>query len=61
MRSMTNGTANREPRWRHNQPALTTGYNPRWPHATDEPAGRHSRPLRAGDRASVLAGDPDLH
>jgi hypothetical protein len=37
---MTNDTVNREPRWHHNRPELTTGYNPRWPHRRDEPAGR---------------------
>jgi hydrogenase small subunit len=30
MRSITNLTANKEPKWRHNGPALTTGYEPRW-------------------------------
>jgi hydrogenase small subunit len=43
MRSMTNDTVNREPRWRHNRPELTTGYNPRWPHERDEPAGTAAR------------------
>jgi hydrogenase small subunit len=28
LRSMTNTTANKEPRWRHTGPALTTGYHP---------------------------------
>jgi hydrogenase small subunit len=31
LRSITNHTVNAEPRWRHNRPELTTGYNPRWP------------------------------
>jgi hydrogenase small subunit len=31
LRSITNHTVNSEPRWRHNRPELTTGYNPRWP------------------------------
>ncbi len=30
MRAITNRSANREPRWRHNGPALTTGYDPLW-------------------------------
>ncbi|MEV0625959.1 hydrogenase expression protein HypE [Nonomuraea wenchangensis] len=30
MRGITNHTANREPRWRHNREALTSGYDPRW-------------------------------
>jgi hydrogenase small subunit len=30
MRSFTNLTANKEPKWRHNGPELTTGYDPRW-------------------------------
>jgi hydrogenase small subunit len=31
LRSITNDTVNKEPKWRHNRDALTTGYNPRWP------------------------------
>ena len=31
MRSITNETVNKEPKWRHNRNELTTGYNPRWP------------------------------
>lgn len=31
LRSLTNITVNREPKWRHNNPELTSGYNPRWP------------------------------
>jgi hydrogenase small subunit len=30
MRAFTNRTVNREPKWHHNGPALTSGYNPRW-------------------------------
>ena len=30
MRSITNRGANAEPKWRHNRPELTTGYEPRW-------------------------------
>ncbi|GAB3330635.1 hydrogenase expression protein HypE [Micromonospora halotolerans] len=30
LRGITNGTANREPKWHHNGPELTSGYNPRW-------------------------------
>jgi hydrogenase small subunit len=30
LRSMTNVTVNKEPKWRHNKQELTTGYNPRW-------------------------------
>jgi hydrogenase small subunit len=30
LRSITNRTVNREPRWRHNRDRLTTGYEPRW-------------------------------
>lgn len=31
LRSFTNKTANQEPKWHHNGPELTTGYQPRWP------------------------------
>ena len=31
LRSMTNTTVNKEPKWRHSRDELTTGYNPRWP------------------------------
>ena len=30
LRSITNKTVNKEPKWRHNRDALTTGYEPRW-------------------------------
>ncbi len=30
LRSITNETVNKEPKWRHNGPELTSGYNPRW-------------------------------
>jgi hydrogenase small subunit len=30
LRGITNKTVNKEPKWRHNQPVLTTGYDPRW-------------------------------
>jgi hydrogenase small subunit len=30
MRSITNRTLNKEPKWRHKGDALTTGYDPRW-------------------------------
>ena len=30
LRSITNTTVNKEPKWRHNKPELTTGYDPRW-------------------------------
>jgi hydrogenase small subunit len=30
MRGITNRTVNKEPKWRHNRPELTTGYDPRW-------------------------------
>ena len=30
MRGITNHGANKEPKWRHNRPELTTGYDPRW-------------------------------
>lgn len=30
MRGITNRTVNKEPKWHHNRPELTTGYNPRW-------------------------------
>lgn len=33
MRGITNRTVNKEPRWRHNRPALTSGYQPRYPAA----------------------------
>jgi hydrogenase small subunit len=31
LRSLTNDTVNKEPKWRHNGMALTTGYQPRYP------------------------------
>jgi hydrogenase small subunit len=31
LRSITNQTVNKEPKWRHNRGELTTGYQPRWP------------------------------
>jgi hydrogenase small subunit len=31
MRGFTNHTVNHEPKWRHNRPELTAGYQPRWP------------------------------
>jgi hydrogenase small subunit len=30
LRSITNTTLNKEPKWRHNKRELTTGYDPRW-------------------------------
>jgi hydrogenase small subunit len=30
LRGITNKTMSEEPRWRHNRPELTTGYQPRW-------------------------------
>ena len=30
LREITNHTANKEPKWRHNKAHLTTGYEPRW-------------------------------
>jgi hydrogenase small subunit len=30
MRGITNKTVNKEPRWRHNRPELTSGYDPYW-------------------------------
>ena len=29
LRNITNATVNKEPKWRHNEPKLTTGYEPR--------------------------------
>jgi hydrogenase small subunit len=31
MRGITNRTMNKEPKWRTREPALTSGYQPRWP------------------------------
>lgn len=31
LRAITNWTDNKEPKWRHNRPELTSGYQPRWP------------------------------
>jgi hydrogenase small subunit len=28
LRGITNQTVNKEPKWRHNRPELTTGYDP---------------------------------
>jgi hydrogenase small subunit len=39
LRSLTNSTANQEPRWHHNGDVLTTGYNPHWPHPAHETDG----------------------
>ncbi|MGW7356863.1 NADH-quinone oxidoreductase subunit B family protein [Streptomyces sp. NPDC054802] len=33
LRSITNRSVNREPKWRHNREELTSGYAPRWPHS----------------------------
>ena len=30
LRGITNKTVNKEPKWRHNKPELTTGYDPRF-------------------------------
>jgi hydrogenase small subunit len=30
LRSITNDTVNKEPKWRSRGPELTTGYEPRW-------------------------------
>ena len=30
LRGITNRTVNKEPKWRHNEQALTSGYDPRW-------------------------------
>jgi hydrogenase small subunit len=30
LRGVTNKTVNKEPKWRHNDAELTTGYEPRW-------------------------------
>jgi hydrogenase small subunit len=30
LRAITNTTANKEPKWRHNKQELTSGYDPRW-------------------------------
>ena len=30
LRGITNKTVNKETKWRHNRPELTTGYQPRW-------------------------------
>jgi hydrogenase small subunit len=30
MRGITNKSLNKEPKWHHNRPELTTGYDPRW-------------------------------
>jgi len=34
LRRLTNDTLNKEPKWRHNRPKRTTGYNPDKPQAT---------------------------
>ena len=31
LRTITNKTVNKEPKWRHNRAELTSGYQPRWP------------------------------
>jgi hydrogenase small subunit len=35
LRSITNATVNKEPKWHHNGDELTTGYNPRWTSRAD--------------------------
>jgi hydrogenase small subunit len=30
LRAITNKTVNKEPKWRHPEPALTTGYHPKY-------------------------------
>jgi hypothetical protein len=42
MRGITNASANREPKWRHNREALTSGFDPRWrpaSRANGQPSG----------------------
>ncbi|HET9594492.1 MAG TPA: hypothetical protein VFP65_02875 [Anaeromyxobacteraceae bacterium] len=51
LREITNATLNREPRWRHDRPALTTGYDPRW--------GSHHGPLRHGPQHEERGGEPE--
>ena len=46
LRSMTNATVNKEPKWRHNRPELTTGY--------------HSTAI-ADKGASVMSSPQQLH
>jgi hydrogenase small subunit len=41
LRGLTNTTANKEPRWHHNGDALTTGYNPHWPHPAGQSSGNN--------------------
>jgi hydrogenase small subunit len=40
MRSITNHSMNKEPKWRHNEPVLTSGYDPHW---SPRPTGAGSR------------------
>jgi hydrogenase small subunit len=51
LREITNDTLNREPRWRHDGPALTTGYDPRW--------GNQHGPLRWTPQHDEKAGAPE--
>jgi hydrogenase small subunit len=37
MRGMTNTALDKEPTWRHNGPALTSGFEPRYPHSRQHP------------------------
>jgi hydrogenase small subunit len=44
LRAITNRTADREPRWRHPQPVLTTGYQPKYyGHGNGHGNGTHAR------------------
>ncbi len=57
LRAITNSSLNREPRWHHNRPELTSGYDPRWgsgfgplpPTAEHEAAGEEPEPARHPD------------
>jgi hydrogenase small subunit len=49
LRGITNATVNKEPKWHHNGPALTSGYNPRW---------RPDRPTDTRPRAALERNRP---
>jgi hydrogenase small subunit len=46
LRTMTNRTMEKEPKWHHNGPALTTGYQPRGPKSL---RGKHLAPFGSGN------------
>jgi hydrogenase small subunit len=50
LRGITAGTMDKEPKWRHSRPVLTTGYNPRWrPESRPEGHDTRTHDTRTGE------------